>query len=67
MIGVDPRDAAIADMKRTLGKLERALRDAGSIQFQCYHNERDRQLACEFIKMADEAEQSIAFCISMVG
>lgn len=57
MIGVDPRDVAIEEMKRTLGKLERALRAAGSIE----HNARDRQLAAEFIKMADEAQESINF------
>lgn len=65
MIGLDPKDAAIADMKRTLGKLERALRAAGSIEFKCYHNTRDSQLASEFIKMADEAQQSIDFCVQM--
>lgn len=65
MIGVDPKDLAIADMKRTLGKLERTLRAAGSIEFQCYHNARDRQLATEFIKMADEAQESINFVESL--
>lgn len=65
MIGVDPKDVAIADMKRTRQKLERALRAAGSIEFQCYHNARDRQLAGEFIKMADEAQQSIDFTVQM--
>ena len=63
MIGVDPKDLAIADMKRTLGKLERTLRAAGSIEFQCYHNARDRELADEFIKMADEAKESINFAV----
>lgn len=63
MIGVDPKDLAIADMKRTLAKLERTLRAAGSIEFQCYHNARDRELADEFIKMADEAKESINFAV----
>lgn len=58
---VDIRDVAIEDMKRTLGKLERALRSAGSIEFKCYHNARDRQLASEFLKMADEAKESLDF------
>lgn len=65
MIGVDPKDLAIADMKRTLAKLERTLRAAGSIEFQCYHNPRDRELATEFIKMADEAQESINFAVQM--
>lgn len=58
---VDIRDVAIEDLKRTLGKLERALRSAGSIEFKCYHNDRDRQLASEFLKMADEAKESLDF------
>lgn len=61
MIGSDPKDLAIADMKRTLGKLERTLRAAGSIELQCYHNARDMQLAEEFIKMADSAMTSLIF------
>ena len=65
MIGVDPKDLAIADMKRTLTKLERTLRAAGSIEFQCYHNARDRELAAEFIKMADEAQESINYAVQM--
>lgn len=65
MIGADPKDLAIADMKRTLAKLERALRAAGSIEFKCYHNARDRQLAGEFLKMANEARESIDFCLQM--
>lgn len=67
MIGLDPKDVAIADMKRTLAKLERSLRAAGlpPAGFQCYHNARDRQLAGEFIKMANEAQQSIDFCTQM--
>jgi len=65
MIGDDPKDLAIADMKRTLAKIERALRAAGSVEFKCYHNERDRQLATEFIKMANDAQQSIDFCTQM--
>lgn len=65
LIGADPKDLAIADMKHTLAKIERSLRAAGSIEFQCYHNARDRQLAGEFIKMANEAQQSIDFCTQM--
>ena len=57
----DPKDVVIQDMKRTLGKLERALRGAGSVEFQCYHNARDRQLAEEFLKMANEAQESLDF------
>lgn len=65
MTGVDLKDLAIADMKRTLAKIEHSLRTAGSIEFKCYHNARDRQLAGEFIKMANEAQQSIDFCTQM--
>ena len=57
----DPKDVVIEDMKRALGKLERALRGAGSIEFKCYHNARDRQLAEEFLKMANEAQESLDF------
>lgn len=57
----DPKDVVIEDMKRTLSKLERALRGAGSIEFQCYHNARDRALAEEFMKMANEAKESLDF------
>ncbi len=57
----DARNVVIEDMKRTLGKLERALRSAGSIKFQCYHNARDRQLAEEFLKMANQAKESLDF------
>lgn len=64
-VGADPKDLAISDMKRTLAKLERALRGAGNVEFKCYHNARDRQLASEFIKMADEAQASIDFCVQM--
>lgn len=67
MIGVDPKDVAISDMKRTLEKLERTLRAAGSIEMKCYHTARDLEIAKEFIKMANEAERSIALCIAMVG
>lgn len=52
MIGVDPKDLAIADMKRTLAKLERTLRAFG-----------EQELADEFIKMADEAKESINFAV----
>lgn len=62
---VDPRDVAIEDLKRTLSKIERALRSAGSIEFKCYHNARDRQLASEFMKMANEAKESLDFVESI--
>lgn len=61
LIGVDPKDVVIEDLSRTLRKLERALRAAGSIEFEIYHMYRDRQLAAEFIKMADEARESLDF------
>lgn len=60
-IGVDPRDVVIEDMKRTMAKFERALRSAGTIEWQPWHNARDRGLAEEFIKMANEAKESIDF------
>lgn len=62
---VDPKDVIIEDLKRTLGKIERALRAAGSIEFQCYHNERDKALAREFIKMANEAQESLDFATTL--
>lgn len=62
---IDPKDVIIGDLKRTLSKLERTLRAAGSIEFQCYHNARDRQLAEEFIKMADEAQASLNFATGL--
>lgn len=65
LIGADPKDLAIADMKRTLAKLELALRGVGSVEFECHHNARDRQLVNEFIKMANDAQQSIDFCVQM--
>lgn len=58
---VDPRDVVIEDMVRTLAKLERTLRAAGSIEFECYHNQRDRELAEEFLKMANSAKESLDF------
>lgn len=58
---VDPRDVVIEDMVRTLAKLERTLRSAGSIEFECYHNHRDRELAEEFLKMANSAKESLDF------
>lgn len=61
----DPKDLAIADMKRTLIILERQFRAAGTIGFQPWHNERDKALAAEFVKMADEAKRSIDFCLEM--
>lgn len=62
---IDAKDVIIEDLKRTLGKLERTLRAAGSIEFQCYHNARDRQLAGEFLKMADEAQESLTFATTL--
>lgn len=61
----DVKDLIIADMKSTLTSLEVTLRAAGSIQFQCYHNARDRQLAEQFIKMADAARKSLDNEISL--
>lgn len=63
---IDAKHMVIDDMKATLEKLERTLRAAGSIEFKCYHNERDRQLAEEFLKMADDAKRSIDFAEEMV-
>lgn len=62
---IDPKDVIIGDLKRTLSKIERSLRAAGSIEFQCYHNARDRQLAEEFLKMADEAQESLTFATTL--
>jgi hypothetical protein len=62
---VDKKDVIIEDMTRTLKSLERTLRAAGSIEFKCYHNDRDRQLAAEFLKMADVAKESIDFAEEM--
>lgn len=62
---VDKKDVIIEDMTRTLKSLERTLRAAGSIEFKCYHNERDRQLAAEFLKMANAAKESIDFAEEM--
>ena len=58
---VDPKDVVIYDLRSTLASLERTLRAAGSIEFKCYHNERDMSLAKEFLKMADAAQASIDF------
>lgn len=58
---IDPKDLIIGDLSRTLTKIERTLRAAGTIEFACYHNARDRQLAEEFIKMADEAQKSLNY------
>lgn len=63
---IDTKQIAIDDMKATLEKLERTLRVAGSIEFKCYHNPRDKQLAEEFLKMADDAKRSIDFVEEMV-
>lgn len=60
-VGVDPKDIAISDMQRTLQRLEQTLRAAGCIEWQPYHNARDRELAVEFIKMADQAKASVDF------
>lgn len=62
---INPKDVVIADLRRTLSKLEGTLRAAGSVEFQCYHNERDRQLAAEFLKMADDAQRSLVFATEM--
>lgn len=64
-LGVDPKDVIIEDLKRTLSKLERTLRAAGSIEFQPYHNTRDRQMAGEFLKMANEAQESLTFATQL--
>lgn len=61
----DVKDLIIADMKATLTSLEVTLRAAGSIEFQCYHNARDRQLAEQFLKMADAARKSLNNEISL--
>ncbi|WP_278939074.1 hypothetical protein [Pseudomonas helleri] len=61
IVGVDIRDVIIEDMARTLRSLERTLRSAGSIEFQCYHNARDKELAAEFLKMADAAQASLDY------
>lgn len=61
MIGVDIKDVIIEDMARTLRSLEKTLRRAGSIEFQCYHNARDKELAGEFLKMADAAQASLDY------
>lgn len=60
-VDVDVKDLIIEDMVRTLRSLERTLRAAGSIEFQPYHNARDKQLAGEFIKMADSAQASLDY------
>jgi len=61
---IDHKQLVIDDLQHTLSKIERALRAAGSIEFQCYHNARDRQLAEEFLKMADDARRSLNFASS---
>lgn len=63
---VDPRDVVIEDLYRTLASLESALRHAGNIQFKEYHNQRDKLLALEFIKMADSAKASMEFAVSTI-
>lgn len=60
-VGGDVKDVIVEDLRRTLGSLERTLRAAGSIKFECYHNARDRELAGEFLKMADAARASLDF------
>lgn len=62
---INNKQLAIDDLEATLEKIERALRAAGSIEFQCYHNARDRQLAEEFLKMADDAKRSLDFSNQM--
>jgi hypothetical protein len=63
---IDPKDVVIEDLYRTLAKLESTLRHAGNIQFKEYHNHRDKQLAQEFIKMADAARESMDFAVSTI-
>lgn len=62
---IDVKDLIIADLKRTMAKLERELRSAGSIDFQPYHSARDQQLAVEFLKMAEEAKESLTFVTTL--
>lgn len=61
---IDVKGVVIEDLKRTLSSLERTLRAAGNIDMKCYHNARDKQLAKEFIKMADSAMVSLIFADS---
>lgn len=63
---IDTKQIAIDDMKATLEKLESTLRAGGSVEFKCYHNTRGKQLAEEFLKMADDAKRSIDFAEEMV-
>lgn len=62
---IDVKDLIIADLSATLTSLEASLRAAGSIQFQCYHNARDREMAEQFLKMADAARKSLDNKISL--
>ena len=62
---IDAKQIAMDDLHHTLAKIERALRAAGTIEFKAWHNARDRQLAEEFIKMADEAKRSLDFATEM--
>lgn len=64
-LNVDLKDIVIEDLKRTLGKLERSLRSAGSPPKQFWHTARDVGLAGEFLKMADEARESLDFARTM--
>lgn len=61
IVGVDIKDVIIEDMARTLRSLERALRSAGSAEPKFYHNARDKELAAEFLKMADSAQASLDY------
>ena len=62
---IDSKQIVINDLKTTLEKLEQALRLAGNVEMQCYHNARDKQLANEFLKTANEAKRSIDFAEDM--
>lgn len=63
---VDHKDLIIEDLKRTLAKLERSLRAAGTIEFKPWHTARDRTIAAEFVIMANEARESLAFSNNLV-
>lgn len=64
ILGVDPKDVIIEDMKRTLRDIERTLRNAGT-PMAVWHNSRDQQLASEFIKLANHARESLDFVESL--
>lgn len=62
---MDAKQLVIDDLTSTLDKIERALRAAGTIEFKEYHNARDRELASEFIRMADDARSALKFAQEM--